>query len=326
LLITKTPLRVSFFGGGTDYPDYFIQHGGAVLGTAIDRSLYFSVSRFYSEIFDYNLRIAYRKVEVVNSLDEIEHRPFREILRHCGLERDIEVSHSAEIPARTGLGSSSSFTVGLLNSLYAYQGILCGGMDLAYKAIEIEQNVLQESVGCQDQTFAAVGGFNIIEFYNVDNIVVNRLPISRERLRELEDHLMFFYSGVQRSAEIYAQKHVQTIDQNLERLKAMHQMVYDGARILLNTGSLIPFGEMLHQAWVQKRELARGLSNDHVNQIYEDGQSAGAIGGKLLGAGGGGFMMLFVPPEKREAVRKQLSYLTEVEFPINAPGSRIIHY
>ena len=196
MLITQTPLRISFLGGGTDYPEYFEKYGGAVLGTAVDKCAYFAISRFYSKLFDYSIRIAYRKVECVSDLNSIEHAPFRECMRWAGLEKDVEINHSAELPAGTGLGSSSSFTVGLLNTIYAYQKRFTSPLELAYHAIDLERNVLGESVGVQDQTFAAVGGFNLVEFKKMGNFAVQRVPFSASRLEEFENHLMVFFTGI----------------------------------------------------------------------------------------------------------------------------------
>ena len=201
MIITKTPLRVSFLGGGTDYPEYFVKHGGAVIGTAVDKSAFFCMSPFYSKLFDYSIRIAYRQVECVNSIDELEHAPFRECLRWAGVSRDIEINHSAELPAFTGLGSSSSFVVGLLNTLHTFNRRMTPPLDLAYEAVALERGPLGESVGCQDQTLAAVGGFNLIEFHGLDDFVVHRIPLSPARLRELEDHLLVFFTGIKRRAE-----------------------------------------------------------------------------------------------------------------------------
>ena len=325
MIITQTPLRISFLGGGTDYPEYFLEHGGAVLGTAIDKSAFFSVSRFYSELFDYSIRIAYRQTECVKTLDEIQHAPFRECLRWCGITRDIEIDYTAELPAFTGLGSSSTFVVGLLNSLYAYQGRAVRPIDLAYQAIEIERKVLGESVGCQDQTFAAVGGFNLIEFYALDNIVVHRVPLRPERLREFEEHLLVFFTGIRRRAEELAARQVKNVQQNGDHLAALRRMTEAGYRLLVNPGSLSPFGELLHEAWLHKRELDAGISNEAVDQIYRAAREGGALGGKLLGAGGGGFILLFVPPDKQPTVRQRLSHLKEIPVKLNAPGTRILH-
>ena len=325
MIITQTPLRVSFLGGGTDYPEYFLEHGGAVLGAAVNQSAFFSVSRFYSELFDYSIRISYRQVECVKLLDEIQHAPFRECLRWCGVTRDVEIDYTAELPAFTGLGSSSTFVVGLLNSLYAFRGRAVPPLELAYQAIEIERKVLGESVGCQDQTFAAVGGFNLIEFRRLDDIVVHRVPLTQERLDEFESCLLVFFTGIKRRAEELASRQVKNVKQNLDHLAALRRMVDEGYRILVNQGSMAPFGELLHQAWEHKRHLDPGISNGIVDEIYRTAIGAGALGGKLLGAGGGGFILLFVPPDKQPAVRRRLSRLREIPIKLNAPGTRVIH-
>ncbi len=327
MLITETPLRVSFLGGGTDYPAYFEEHGGAVLGTAIDKSAFLSVARFHSELFDYSVRVSYRQVECVRKIDELEHAPFRECLKWCGIERDVEVDYTAELPAFTGLGSSSTFVVGLLNCLNAFQGKAVRPIDLAYEAIRLERDVLGEAVGCQDQVFAATGGFNLIEFRATDDIVIDRVPFGRPRLEEFENHLMVFFTGIKRSADKLAQGYVKSIKgrEKLAHFRALRDSVDEGYRILVGQGSLAPFGELLDKAWKQKRELADGISNPTVEKIYKDGVEGGALGGKLLGAGGGGFILFFVPPERHEAVRRKLHYLTEISIGVNAPGSHIIH-
>jgi D-glycero-alpha-D-manno-heptose-7-phosphate kinase len=325
VIITQTPLRISFLGGGTDYPEHFEKHGGAVLGTAVDKSAYFNMSRFYSRMFDYNIRIAYRKVECVKSLEELEHAPFRECLRWAGVTSDIEINHSAELPSFTGLGSSSSFVVGLLNTVYAFQRKLTPNLDLAYQAIEIERQVLGESVGVQDQTFAAVGGFNLIEFRGMNNFVVNRIPFTSERLNDFESHLLVLFTGIKRRAEDLAKAQVKRVDQNLDRLLRMRHMVDQGFDILAGGKPLARFGELLHESWMMKRELDASISNSTIDELYDAGMDAGAIGGKLLGAGGGGFLLFFVPPEKRLAVQERLSHLAEVDFRVNAPGSHVVH-
>lgn len=325
MIITQTPLRVSFFGGGTDYPEYFLKNGGAVLGSAINKSVFFSVSKFYSELFDYNIRIAYRKVETVNALDKIKHAPFRECLRWCGLERDVEINHMAELPAFTGLGSSSTFVVGLLNSNYAYKGRLVAPMEVAYQAIRLEREVLKDAVGCQDQVFAAMGGLNMIEFRKMDNIIVNRLPVSRQRVFELESNLMMFFTGIKRKAEEIATHQIKSMDRNTPRLKKMRAMVDEGVNILVNNGALDRFGELLDRAWMEKRELDSRITNSKLDTLYVAGKQAGAIGGKLLGAGGGGFMLFYVPPEKQDAVRQRLKRFKEVPVKLDAPGTHVIH-
>ena len=325
MIITKTPFRISFFGGGTDYPEYFEKYGGAVLGTAINKFAYTSVTHFYSRLFDYSIRFAYRKVECVKNINEIQHAPFRECLRWCKILNDIEVSYTAELPSFSGLGTSSSFVVGLLNAFYAYQGQSVRPLDLACQAIEIERNVLKEAVGCQDQTFAAVGGFNVIEFRTTRDIIVHRIPLSLERIKEFEEHLLLLFTGIPRQANQIAARLIKRVSVNRERLKRMREMVDEGHVILTGNGDLQKLGLLMHENWCLKSELDDSISNDVIRRIYEEGRKAGALGGKLLGAGGGGFILFFVPPEKKQAVRERLRHLEEITVSINAPGSHIIH-
>jgi D-glycero-alpha-D-manno-heptose-7-phosphate kinase len=324
MIVTRTPLRISFFGGGTDYPEYFERHSGAVLATAIDKSMFFSVTKFYSELFDYSLRFAYSKVECAKSLDGIEHRPFREILRHQGISRDMEVSLAAELPSFSGTGSSSSFVVGLLNALAAYQGKFVRPMDLAYQAVEIERNVLGEHVGCQDQVLAAVGGFSLVEFRRIDDIVVHRLPLSSGDLQNLEQHLLMVFTGLRRRASVHAAKQIARVDQNVERLRQMRTMVDDAYQCLVAQRSLERFGKLLGESWNIKRQLEGSISNPTIDQLYQSALDAGAWGGKLLGAGGGGFLLFVVPPESRAAVLASLRGQQEIPIRIDAAGSQVI--
>jgi D-glycero-alpha-D-manno-heptose-7-phosphate kinase len=324
MIITQTPLRVSFLGGGTDYPEHFEVHGGAVLGTAVGQSCYFTAAPFQSRMFDYRLRVAYRKVECVARVEDIEHRPFRECLRWTGLTRDIEITLTAELPAMTGLGSSSAFTVGLLNTIYAHQKRLLPPLELAYRAVEFERGVLRESVGCQDQTLAALGGFNLIEFRALGDFRVHRLALPPERLHELESHLLCFYTGIRRRADDLARAQTRRVGLNRDRLLQMRALVDDGHRVLTGRGSLAPFGELLHQSWALKRDLDGRVSSPRIDRWYRAAIDAGAIGGKLLGAGGGGFLLLFAPPETHDFIRARLADLVEVNFGLDAPGSRVI--
>ena len=325
MIITKTPLRISFFGGGSDLPEYFGRRGGAVLGTAIDKYVYLSVTRFPSQLFDYNIRVAYRKVECVAGLDQIEHAPVREALRLCGIERDIEIHVAADLPSFSGLGSSSSFTVGLLKALHGHLGRHIGAADLMSQAIHLERDILREAVGCQDQVFAAYGGFNYIEFSGERGIHVERVAITKERLEELDASLMMFFTGVTRRAVNVEQDKITNLAAIEENLSRMRRMVDDGLTILTSTRPLAEFGELLNRTWQEKRCLSSGVSNPVIDGIYATATENGAIGGKLLGAGGGGFMLLFVPPERRAQVRQALQGFHEVEFSINAPGSAVIH-
>ncbi len=325
MIITQTPLRISFLGGGTDYPEYFEKHGGAVLGTAVDKSAFFNMSQFYSKMFDYSIRIAYRKVECVKTIEELEHAPFRECLRWAGVTQDIEINHASELPAFTGLGSSSAFVVGLLNTLYAFRRRLVPRLDLAYEAIDLERNVLNESVGCQDQTLAAVGGFNLIEFRSMGNFSVHRIPFTASRLEEFEEHLLLFFTGIKRKAEELASRQVKSVVRNRPLLKEMRALVDEGYELLSGGGSISAFGALLHRSWELKRSLDQAISNDVVDEMYRAGLEAGAVGGKLLGAGGGGFLLLFVPPERRAAVELRLADFQRVDFRVNEPGSQIVH-
>lgn len=325
MIISKTPFRISFFGGGTDYPEYFTRHGGAVLGTAVDKCTYLAATRFYSRLFDYSIRLAYRQVECVADLEHIEHAPLRECLRWVGITKDIEVDCVAELPSSVGLGTSSSFVVGVLNALYAFQGRVVHPLDLAYQAIELEREVLHEAVGCQDQTFAAMGGFNLIEFRSTRDIVVHRVPLSPERKTEFEQHLLVVYTGIRRRASQVASRQVKKIESNLAQLKQMRSLVDDAYAILAGGGSLATFGRLLHEGWELKNSLDSSISNATINGIYRRGLDAGALGGKLLGAGGGGFVLFFVPPERRSAVLNALGPLETVSLQINAPGTQIVH-
>jgi D-glycero-alpha-D-manno-heptose-7-phosphate kinase len=325
VIITKTPLRISFFGGGSDLPEYFGRHSGAVLGTSIDKYVYLSVTRFPSQLFDYNIRVAYSKVECVGALDQIEHSPVREALRHCGIERDIEISVAADLPSFSGLGTSSSFTVGLLKALHAHLGRHVGAAELMGLAIHLERDILHEAVGYQDQAFAAYGGFNYIEFSGTHGIHVERVATSRERIDELNQSLMMFYTGVKRRAGNVEQEKIAKMASIEENLSRMRRMVDEGLAILTSNRPLTEFGELLNRTWQEKRSLCDGVSTPVIDSMYAVALENGALGGKLLGAGGGGFMLLYAPPEHRQRVRAALQGFHEVEFSINAPGSAVIH-
>lgn len=325
MLICRTPFRVSFFGGGTDLPEYFNKFRGAVIGTAIDKYIYHTISRFPSELFDYNTKISYSKVECVKSIDEITHLPFREILKSTNILKDVEIHIAADLPSYSGLGSSSSFTVGLLQAINAFKGQNISALELAKEAIRIERDVLRESVGCQDQTFAAFGGMNLIRFGPDNEIVVEPLHLSGNVMEELSASLIMFFTGITRRAsniEADKIKHIDSLESNLHSLLSIVEEAYE----LLQSGTnLFKFGELLHRGWNEKKRLANGVSNPVIDEIYDTGIRNGALGGKLLGAGGGGFMLFFVPPEKREKLKKSLSYLSEIPFSMGAAGSTIIY-
>jgi D-glycero-alpha-D-manno-heptose-7-phosphate kinase len=324
MIISRAPVRISFLGGGTDYPEHFLQHGGAVLGTAIDKFSYVTASPFVSELFDYAIRISYRQNELVKRVDDIEHNVFRECLRLLRLDRDIELHTVADLPAFTGLGSSSAFTVSLLHALHSFKGEFVAPLELAYEAIHVERNILHDRVGCQDQALAALGGFNVIEFRREDDLVVHRIPISPERTREFQRHLFIVFSGVTRRAADMVSNQLARICDNRETLNRMRAMVDEGWEILTGGRPLSEFGELLHRAWIAKRSLDGGISNPEIDEMYRTGMAHGALGGKLLGAGGGGFLLLFAPPEAHERLRGAFADRRTFHLNINAPGSQII--
>jgi D-glycero-alpha-D-manno-heptose-7-phosphate kinase len=325
MILTRAPLRVSFFGGGTDYPAHFLRHGGAVLGSAIDHYSFITASRVQSKgLLDYSIRVTYREIELVREAAELRHIPIREALRYCGYERDVEIHHIADLPAKTGLGSSSSFVVSLLQALRFLSGRTQSGMELAYEAIAFERQVLKESVGCQDQVFAAVGGFNMIEFRREDDILVHPLSISPARLLELESCLMMFYTGLERRAEDVVKAQLANVSVNTDRYRRMRAQVDRAHDLLTGNAPLSIFGELLDAAWREKRALHSVISNSNVDAIYAKAIDAGALGGKLLGAGAGGFMLFYVPPERQLRVEAALADHCLIRPHLNAPGSQVI--
>ncbi len=324
MIISRAPLRIGFFGGGTDYPEYFLQEGGAVLSTAIDKYSYVTASPFPSHLFDYGVRVSYSKVELAECATKIEHNVYRECLRLCDLERDLELHNVADLPAFTGLGSSSTFTVSLLHALHSFKGEFRTPLQLAYEAIYLERHLLNDNVGCQDQTLAAFGGFNLVEFRGEDDILVHRVPISPARMRELEQHLFLIFTGIKRKASVVVAKQLARVNENRNTLRRMRIMVDQGWDILTSNKPLSEFGRLLHTAWQAKSSLDSGISNSEINRMYELGLDTGAVGGKLLGAGGGGFLLFFAPPEAHGRLRHVFANYPNFNVQINAPGSEII--
>jgi len=323
MIIARTPFRISFFGGGTDYPDWYRKHGGAVLATTIDKYCYVSC-RHLPRFFKHKIRLVYSQMEDCQTVDEIKHPAVREVLRYLKMDCGIEVHHDADLPARSGMGSSSAFTVGLLQALYALKDRMPSKRQLAFEAIHIEQERLRETVGSQDQVLAAYGGFNHIAFPPRGEISVSPVAIPRERIRELNSHLMLFYTGIERTASDIAHSYVQDIDCIERQLRMMMVFVEESIAILSSNQDLIGFGELLHEAWQAKRSLSSSVSTSYVDEIYNQALSVGAIGGKLTGAGGGGFLLLFVPPSRKAKVRERLSWLVHVPFRFEFSGSQII--
>jgi D-glycero-alpha-D-manno-heptose-7-phosphate kinase len=326
MVITSTPLRISFFGGGTDYPVWYREHGGAVLATTINKRCYITCRRM-PPFFEYHSRVSYSRVENVRRNDAIEHPSVRGCLQFLGIEEGVEIHHVADLPARAGLGTSSAFTVGLLLGLYALQNRMRDKQSLAADAIHVEQELLQEAVGAQDQVSAAYGGFNRINFHSDGVIDVKRVLAAPSRLAELEQHLALYFTGFARTASEIAQEQVRMTPQRKQELDAMLQLVDEAEGIVTSPArSLDEFGRLLHEGWQIKRSLTRKITNAEIDEIYEAGLSAGALGGKLLGAGGGGFMLFFVPPERRQALRERLKKLLCVPFSFTSQGSHVAVY
>jgi D-glycero-alpha-D-manno-heptose-7-phosphate kinase len=323
MIISRTPFRISFLGGGTDYPAWYRLHGGAVLATSINKYCYLSC-RYLPPFFPHRTRVVYSKVELCQTNDEVAHPAVREALSHLGLERGVEIHHDGDLPARSGLGSSSSFTVGILHALYALKGMIPSRHQLALESIHLEQERLKETVGCQDQILAAYGGFNHIVFSRNGEFSVRPMTLPAERFRELNAHLMLFFTGIHRTASDVAQSYVNGIETRERQLCAIAGLVDEGFALLNRGDDLFRFGRLLHEGWEVKRGLSGRVSNPHVEEIYAAARAAGAIGGKLLGAGGGGFLLLFVPPAEQGRVRTRLNGLIHVPFKFEFSGSQII--
>lgn len=326
MIITRTPLRISFFGGGTDYPGYYEEHGGQVLSTTIDHYLYITVNKL-NPFFEHRIHVGYSRSELVNKVDEIQHPSVRACLNHLNIDRGIEIFVMSDLPARTGLGSSSAFTVGLLHSLHAFQHHLVSKDFLAREAIHVEQNVIRERVGSQDQVAAAFGGFNCIHFDKQSLYRADTLPFDPGRKKALNRHLMLFFTSISRSAHEIVEEQCQKVQANLTNLKLMKEQVSEGTRILLEPHrDLREFGELLHEGWMLKQQLSSRISNAFIDDAYETARRHGAIGGKLLGAGGGGFLLLFAPPDRQQELRANLPKLMHVPFCFEDEGTRLIHF
>ncbi len=327
MIISRTPFRISFFGGGTDYPDWYLKEGGAVLSTTIDKYCYLTC-RQLPPFFADKHRIVWSHIETVSTISAILHPAVREGLKFLGFDDSVglEIHHQGDLPARTGMGSSSAFAVGLIKAMTALRGRMIGKHELALQAIELEQQVLKECVGSQDQVAAAYGGLNLIYFLPSGDIRVEPVTIPKARIEELDRSLMMFYTGTTRFASEIAAKVVANMGSKQQQLRQMRAMVDQAVEILNSDTDLTAFGELLHQSWLLKRELSSAISNSVVDGIYNTAMENGAIGGKLLGAGDAGFMIFFVPPEKQEGVKQALAQYLRVPFSFETEGSTIIHY
>jgi len=326
MIISRTPFRISFFGGGTDYPIWYRDNGGSVLNTTINKYCYISC-RYLPPFFDYRYRIRYSLREETGNLTDIQHPSVRECLRYMRIEEGIEMVHTSDLPARSGIGSSSAFTVGFLNSLYALTGRMVGKRRLASNAIYVEQQIIGEDVGSQDQVAAAFGGLNKMEFNGKENFIVQPVTINRKKITTLQNHLMLFFTGFSRTASEIACEQIKNTHSKCSELKTMQDMVAEAVNILNGDSEEIEsFGRLLHESWNLKRCLSSRISTSVFDDMYETALGAGAIGGKLCGAGGGGFMLLFVPPRKQRSVKKALNKLLYVPFCFETLGSQITLY
>ncbi len=322
MIISRTPLRVSLMGGGSDLPAFYRSEPGAVVSTTIDKYIYITVNR----AFDHKIRASYSKTEIVDHVDRVAHPLIREAMRQTGVTQGVEVTSIADVPSRgTGLGSSSAYLVGLLNALWAYQGVHAPARRLAREACHIELDVLGEPIGRQDQTIAAYGGLQLIRFNPDDSVFVTPVICRKETRAALQQRLVLYYTGVTRSAsEILARQHEELPDRrgSVRRMVAMADEVFE---LLCANGPLERLGQLLHRSWELKRELAPGVTIPEVDRLYDAARAAGALGGKLCGAGGGGFLLLFVEPEDQPRVHEALAELRAFPVRLEPEGSKIIY-
>lgn len=326
MIITRTPFRVSFFGGGSDFPAWYESNGGgAVLSTAINKYCYITC-RFLPPFFEHKSRIVWSKIEHIRDASEIEHPVVREAVRYLNIQEGIELLHNADLPARSGLGSSSTFTVGALHALKGLLGEQVTKRQLALEAIHLEQELLKEHVGCQDQTIAAYGGFNRIDFGGPERIRIQPVMVPAQRLREFQDHLLLFFTGMSRYSSDIAHEHVKSMQSKSSDISALRDMVDSAMSILLADRDIDDFGKLLHEGWRIKRGLTSKVSSVEIDDLYDEALHAGAIGGKLLGAGGGGFMLLFAKPHLHASIRERLRNFLHVPFSFDHSGSQVIYY
>ncbi|MFQ3593453.1 MAG: kinase [Gemmataceae bacterium] len=325
MIICRTPFRISFFGGGTDYPSWYRVHGGAVLATTIDKYCYLTC-RHLPPFFEHRIRLVYRQIETCQHIHEIAHPVVREALRLLQIDGNIELHHDGDLPARSGMGSSSSFTVGLLHALHALRGEMVTKSQLTREALYLEQEVLKETVGSQDQVLAAHGGLRHVKFHPSGEISIDPLILPERRKRELESHLMLFYTGIARTAADVARSYANDLESRRRQLRIMRELVEESVDILCSGSDIGGFGELMHEGWIAKRSLSNQVSNSAVDHLYQTAREAGALGGKLTGAGGGGFLLLFVEPDRQAQVRDALGDRIHVPFHFESEGSQIIFY
>ncbi|OGO25482.1 MAG: GHMP kinase [Chloroflexi bacterium RBG_16_52_11] len=320
MIIVQTPLRVSFFGGGTDFPSFYCAEGGCVLSSTIDKYIFVTAKRR----FDHLLRVGYTRTEMVESIDQIQHELIRESFRMTGITYGVEITTMGDIPtAGTGLGSSSTVTVGALHALYTLLGDIVPAERLAREACEIEMTKLAKPIGIQDQYIVSYGGLRFLEFLSDGRVVAQKIELEPSKSRRLNESLLLFYTGTQRSADsILQEQKANMIDRGMV-LRQIKRLAYD-ARNEVMAGNVDAIGEFLHEGWVLKKQLASQITNPEIDRMYEDARKAGAIGGKITGAGGGGFLLLYCPVVKQDAVRAALHSYQELPFRLESDGSKVI--
>jgi len=321
MIITKTPYRISFFGGGSDYPQWYKKFGGSVLSTTIDKFVYISCRRL-PPFFEHKYRVVWSKIENVKKINQIKHLTVKKLLKHYEINSGLEIHYDGDLPARSGMGSSSSFSVGLMHALIKYQKKNISKINLAKKAINFEQNIMNEIVGSQDQVAASVGGFNKIEFQKNEKILIKK--IISKNLKKLNSNLLLLYTGVQRNASTIASSYVNKLTNQKERnIRKIIEKVDLGEQFIKN-GDLDSFGELLNEMWIEKKNLSTSISNNQINDLYQMSIENGAKGGKLLGAGGGGFMLIYIKNEKKNKFLKKLKNITNIPFKFSDRGSEVI--
>lgn len=326
MIISRTPFRISFFGGGTDYPVWYEKFGGSVISATINKYAYITVRKL-PPFFDFKYRIQYYLKEEVSRLEEIKHPVVREAAKLLKIPYGLDINHNADLPARSGLGSSSTFSVGMFHALYSLENKLVTKRELALSAINLEQNIIGEAVGSQDQTAAAFGGLNFIEFDKKQIFEVKTLPLNIDRLNELQDNLLLCFTGFSRTAEKISKHQINYTHKLEKELFLIKDLTFEAKEIILDKKrSLDEFGKLLNEQWILKRNLTNKITNNNIDEIYEAGIKSGALGGKLLGAGGGGFMLFYAHKKNHKKIKEKLKNKLFVPFRFENTGSQIIYY
>ena len=323
MIISKTPYRITFFGGGTDYPSWYLNNGGQVINATIDKYIYITC-RYLPPFFEHNIRLSYSKNESIKNIDLIKHPAFRETLKYFNVKKNIEIHYDGDLPSKSGIGSSSAFTVGLVNAITSFKNQKISKQKLASSTIHIEQNLIKENVGSQDQIAAAYGGVNHIQFLKSNKFNVTNVNISRTSINKLSRKLMLFHTGVFRKADLVSKKYINKLDSKSKYLNQMSELVNISLH-LLKKNKLDDFGMLLDHSWNLKKSISNNISNTYIDSIYKKAIKNGALGGKLLGAGSGGFMMFYVPEDNQQKVANSLKNLLYIPFNLEDNGSQIIY-